>query len=284
MPSARDLLQQADALMRNNRSVGTAGGDDTVPILTDVAIPGRASRQSAGRDEDIPVLTRAVVVPEADFDLTIPSDRSAAHAFPPTQMESLLPISEMPAIPQIGDDDSIIAMRRRESRIERSAAVDESIESRPKWLEADLLDSPDAASTANASGTPADLPAAAESQQVSPQAETSQEEPSIPIVSPAESQSTPEAAAAPPSGPAASADEVAETVYFQVLQNLDLYTERALQQHLSEHLAPIIDKASRELVATLNAELGALMRQFVADAIEKQLGVRPPAEPPRRDS
>ncbi len=81
------------------------------------------------------------------------------------------------------------------------------------------------------------------------------------------------APAAAPAGP--SAAELAEAVYFQVLQNLDLHTERALQRELTVHLAPIIERANRELMTTLHANLGALMRQFIADAIEKQLGVRP---------
>ncbi|MBK7470716.1 MAG: hypothetical protein IPI73_08895 [Betaproteobacteria bacterium] len=77
--------------------------------------------------------------------------------------------------------------------------------------------------------------------------------------------------------PAPSAAEIAETVYYQVLQNLDLYTERALQEHLTTHLAPILERASNELLATLHANLGGLIRQYVAEAIEKQLGVRPEA-------
>ena len=83
-----------------------------------------------------------------------------------------------------------------------------------------------------------------------------------------------------PRQPATSAEELAETVYFQVLQNLDLYTERALQQHMTAHLSPIIERATQELLTTLNANLGALMRQFVADAVEKQLGERPASERP----
>jgi hypothetical protein len=85
-------------------------------------------------------------------------------------------------------------------------------------------------------------------------------------------------ASAPPESEPPSAAETAETVYYQVLQNLDLYSERALQEHLTTHLAPIIEQATRELLATLNANLGALMRQYVAEAIEKQLGVRPDTE------
>jgi hypothetical protein len=84
-------------------------------------------------------------------------------------------------------------------------------------------------------------------------------------------------AAAPEASDASTV--LAETIYYQVLQNLDLYTEGKLQEHLTRHLTPIMEQASRELLATLNANLGAVIRQYVAEAIEKQLGVRPGGDP-----
>ena len=47
----------------------------------------------------------------------------------------------------------------------------------------------------------------------------------------------------------------------------------------SRGLYTIMEQASRELLATLNANLGAVIRQYVAEAIEKQLGVRPTGDP-----
>ena len=35
MPTARELLEQADALMRRNRSSRDSGGEDSIPILTE---------------------------------------------------------------------------------------------------------------------------------------------------------------------------------------------------------------------------------------------------------
>ena len=46
MPSARDLLEQADALMRSNRNVGTGRPQEKVPVLTDVAVASKASRSA----------------------------------------------------------------------------------------------------------------------------------------------------------------------------------------------------------------------------------------------
>ncbi|MEO7761205.1 MAG: hypothetical protein ABIS68_04755 [Casimicrobiaceae bacterium] len=265
MPSARDLLQQADALIRSNRGVGESG-DRTVPVLTDVAIPGAGHLAARSRSDEIPTLTSVVgAASEPMFDLTIPSESAAlARRFPPAQVESLVPFSEMPTLPQFDESDSIIARRRSESQIDRYDDDDSMVGAMPKWLEADLL---------------SDAPIAAEPG-ASSDDESTGREPVALTDADATAQTDPEPTAQTDHEPRATArvptaEEVAETVYYQVLQNLDLYTERALQEHLTTHLQPIIEQASRELLATLNANLGGLMRQYVAEAIEKQLGVHP---------
>ncbi len=72
MPTARELLEQADALMRRNR----AGADDDIPVLTD-AVPSaqeaksrfapnpRAVPPSRAEPDDVPLLTDEVEVIEA---------------------------------------------------------------------------------------------------------------------------------------------------------------------------------------------------------------------------
>src|SRR5512141_1073334 len=151
MPSARDLLQQADALMRSNRNVGKAEGDENIPVLTDVAVqPSNPESDSVirSRDERIPVLTN--IVPE--FDLTVPKDSSRAR-FPGSRMESsLLPLSEMPSLPPLPPAEppppppadqgaAAVGMRRYESRIETGSAqtLQPPVTEMPKWLEPDLL-------------------------------------------------------------------------------------------------------------------------------------------------
>lgn len=237
MPSARDLLQQADTLMRANRNVGAADSDAAVPLLTDIAVPGDASVTQRKGDEDVPTLTNAVgplseryfVEPPPPYQ---PQSRFLGGAKMPD--ETIFPLSQMPdtafqnMVPAEGQE------RQTEPVFSVTAMRNQLVESE-SW-DAELLPP-----------ILADPPPA-------PPAETG----------------------APVAGqPVPSAEEIAETVYHQVLQNLDLYTERALQEHLSSHLTPILERASSELLATLHANLGALIRQFVADAIEKQLGVRP---------
>jgi hypothetical protein len=80
---------------------------------------------------------------------------------------------------------------------------------------------------------------------------------------------SPTAAPAPVEDP--QVRELADLVYVQVLQRLDLYTEKALQEHLARHLQPVIDRASRELVSAVNANIGKLVRSFVAESVEREL-------------
>ncbi len=339
MPSARDLLQQADALMRSNRNVGGTGSEEVVPTLTDVAVPGAipigagiasapATGSSHRQQVAVPVPTHIIDVPETRFGRAAHADTISRFSNASEMEGSLLPLSEMP---QIVDEDFPPARSREPARaIEPTSPATEM----PKWLEVDLLESPSdneklphtfAADDALADreypphedrtgrkeptlddepvigGKPAsrseptflanfaDEPAPAESAENPP---TFVEAPAAtsaavaePVladapVSPPVAESPPmlvATAAAPPAAEPAgpTAEETAEVVYYQVLQNLDLYTERALQEHLNTHLAPIIERATRELLATLNANLGALMREYIAEAIEKQIGVKP---------
>jgi hypothetical protein len=297
MPSARELLQQADALMRNNRSVGKTVVDDHVPVLTDVAVPATPAPDSPAvssfREEKIPVLTS--VVP--DFDIDVPKDASRAR-FPGSAMNaSLLPLSEMPAMPEFGDTPSIVARRERESRVERTEA-DVPLTEIPSWLEPNLLQPTPSEATAapRAPEAPASAPWATLEEERAATADSTASEPIAQIdpltlaATPAEPIDTPVStlaepaltpqAAEPASTQADAHADLAETIYYQVLQNLDLYTERALQEHLTRHLAPIIERAGDELLSTLNANLGAVIRQYVAEAIEKQMGVRPAVDAP----
>lgn len=273
MPTARELLQQADALMRSNRSVGKTATDDNVPVLTDVAVPPPAPQAEVGgfREEAIPVLTS--VVP--DFDIHVPKDASRAR-FPGSMLNpSLLPLSEMPPLPPMDEGDSVVARRASDSRIDRPQSS-EGITEVPSWLEADLLEPAKQGSFA-APSPPVD-PEEGMTAQATERPVLVFSEPSV-AAGEASAATAASDGPPPPPEPESSSQhaDLAETIYYQVLQNLDLYTERALQEHLTRHLAPIIERAGQELLSTLNANLGAVIRQYVAEAIEKQLGVRPTA-------
>ena len=56
-----------------------------------------------------------------------------------------------------------------------------------------------------------------------------------------------------------------------VLQRIDLFTDTGLRTHLGERLQPIGDRASADLVATINQHVGELLRAYVAEAIEREI-------------
>jgi hypothetical protein len=226
MPSARDLLQKADTLMRSNRNVGAPDSDAQVPVLTDIAVPGGSGISYRQHRDAIPVLTDAVTaLSEPASTASVKSDPSARLSATAALGDStIFPISQMP---QTTTSGGIPTARHTEPTFS-ATAIPSTLTEMPNW-DAELI------ASALAPPSPPPVPAA----------------------------------------DATSAAEIAETVYYQVLQNLDLYTERALQEHLTTYLSPILERTSRELLETLHANLGALIREFVAEAIEKQVGVRP---------
>ena len=70
---------------------------------------------------------------------------------------------------------------------------------------------------------------------------------------------------------AAATDELIDEVRMQVLQRIDMFTDTGLREQLGERLKPIVDRASAELVATINQHVGELLRTYVAEAIEREL-------------
>jgi hypothetical protein len=75
----------------------------------------------------------------------------------------------------------------------------------------------------------------------------------------------------PLAGDAARWDSLAEDVRMQVLQRIDIFTDTGLQEQLTARLQPIVDRASADLVATINQHVGQLLRAYVAEAIEREI-------------
>ena len=77
--------------------------------------------------------------------------------------------------------------------------------------------------------------------------------------------------------PAAPTDDearwaaLAEEIRMQVLQRIDLFTDTGLREQLAARLQPIVDRASQDLVATINQHVGVLLRAYVAEAIEREI-------------
>jgi len=193
VPTARELLEEVDALMRRNR--GAAGNapaqealatspNDDIPVLTEEAALEPEEHDKALLD-DVPLLTDAVELAEIE-----------------------------PAAPeQAGGDDDEQA-----------------------WiggLPADAFGVVAASMAAHATARP------------EAQSRLSAEDPRW--------------------------ASLAEDIRTQVLQRVDLFTEQGLSERLQPHLQGIVERASAELVATINAQVGQVLRAYIAEAIEREI-------------
>jgi len=66
-------------------------------------------------------------------------------------------------------------------------------------------------------------------------------------------------------------EALAEEIRMQVLQQMDLFTDTGLREQLSAHLQPIVDRASADMVAEINQQIGTLLRAQVAETIEREI-------------
>ena len=281
MATARELLQQADALMRRNRLREAAAADPAsdFPVLTDVfaaasdnlpgaptpdaqagasafvdlpqgPAPGRGIQDSSAAD--VPILTEIV----EDFDpisiIGEPADAAQAAQWPDFddgelprdearrvtgEQASASPLSEVVVapLPEADADAMAAAVAGAEQKAGAGAEPEAVAEAEPEAIaEAE----PEAVAEAEpeAAGTSAPVPS-------------------------------------PDNGDLDAARWVtlAEDVRMQVLQRIDIFTDTGLQEQLTARLQPIVDRASADLVATINQQVGQLLRGYVAEAIEREI-------------
>jgi hypothetical protein len=296
MPTARELLDQADALMRRNRKRGKGGLTD-VPTLTDalqtqrdmalaptlilsdapssdpIALDANKSDSTARREAidgdpitldtltDVPVLTDVVLDWPPDSPL-----RSEPDATPRAATAE-------------GDDAPTDAVATGDafpaSAAEAEVAAAELAPPAVLEREADITSTTDGefSEVAEHAGEPVQASAT----------------PRVPFLDddfilelpPADS-SVAVASARPTTAPVIAAatslssgdrdwDAMAEEIRMQVLQRLDLFTDTGLREQLGARLAPIVEHASAQLIETINRELGELVRGYVAEAIEREI-------------
>jgi hypothetical protein len=218
MPSARELLEQADALMRRNRARAI---DTEIPELTEIVpaiVPPIVSSRPMALD-DVPELTDAVEEIEIQSIVDIPEDS--------------------------GEPSAWLAFDRGDAQQSDSATA--------------------ALAPPAIQGPPAHDGKTAQSMQ-SNDATTGTAPPPAPLV---------ESAA-----PAASAEDwarwqaLADEIRMEVLQRIDIYTDAGFRGQLGAHLQPIVDRASAQMVATINEQVGALLRAHIADVIEREIESR----------
>lgn len=257
MPTARELLERADALMRRNRKRGKQKHGD-VPTLTDALgvdheatlaptiilpeiAPTEADPISLDTLSDVPVLTD--VVAESRFDSASPVTpavvrvddvvRSAPLLQPADPRDAAKPFATLVDALGRGAISVPAAIGAASGTLSSRALVDEEF----------ILEIPPAPEEAPVIPPAADAPATSFATEA------------------------PEALA-PGSG---EWEALAEELRMQVLQRLDLFTDTGLREQLGQRVKPIVDRASAELIETINHELGELVRGYVAEAIEREI-------------
>ncbi len=244
MASARELLEQADALMRRNR--GRSSPVD-IPVLTDVVAGVPANDEP---ETDVPVLTDVVEAGAVDDEelqvaapaSTPPQPADAEQTPPPQQADSVAIMHSADAIP-----------------VELPMDGDTS-----DWLVMDTIDP----STHSITGPGPDTLAVVPPVTLKPaEAEPAPAAAPVPVVD----------EAAERAAKAAAEEErwraLAEQVSMQVLQRVDLFTDTGLKTQLAEHLQPIVERASAELVRAITEHVGGVLRTYVAEAIEREIAL-----------
>ena len=283
MPTARELLEQADALMRRNRKRGKGRLD--VPTLSD----------ALGVDRDASLAPTVILpdAPAADVDpivLDTPRDVDAMASQPLMDADpiSLDTLADVPVL-----TDAVVAWPPLTASRENAEIAGEVIDAEiagAAAVEADAGDAfPASAGEAEAVAASARGPAVLEQEASEPANEEAPAAPAAPRldddfildIPPAQQEAPASVADDSPipsvAGPATLMpgsndwDALAEKIRMQVLQRLDLFTDTALREQLGARLSPIVERASAALVETINRELGELVRGYVAEAIEREI-------------
>ena len=244
MASARELLEQADALMRRNR--GRSGGD--IPVLTDVVAGAPANDEP---ETDVPVLTDVVDVGVVD---SMQAPRATAETAP-IQPES----AQAEPVPPPADS---VGIMRSADAIPVELPIDGDTSD---WLVMDTIDPATHSITGAGPDTLAVVPP------------VTLKEAAAELAPPAAVPPVPVDDAAERAAKAAAEEErwraLAEQVSMQVLQRVDLFTDTGLKSQLAEHLQPIVDRASAELVKAITEHVGGVLRTYVAEAIEREIAL-----------
>jgi hypothetical protein len=277
VPSARELLDQADALMRRNRP----GVIDTeIPELTEMvamvapasaAPPAVAAASAPAVLDDVPELTEAVEEIEIESIVELPEDLDESSGWLHHDHGELSVVGRGPDSVQARLD----GMSPAAANVERGRAPLAVV---GKLAEA--IPAPPVVAPVVIAKPVEPIPAPPV---VVPVVIAKQVEP-IPTPTPALASATDATPWAPQNAASAAADSLpatpddwarwevlADEIRMQVLQRIDIFTDTRLRDQLSEQLQPIVDRASAEMVATINAHVGGLLRAYIAEAIEREI-------------
>jgi len=342
MPTARELLEQADALMRRNRA-GTIDTEvpelpaaapatvspppapmdlDDVPELTDAVeeieissiaeLPDAGGVQSEWLHFDRDVLTQTGAAPDSiaavpptppelardaepaapeemgEVDVTVETTEETIVAVPAaSETEPVVPPAEIVAVPAEYRDAH---WAPPEEIVATPVVVPPEAEAPPAEIAAVLAEDRDAHRTPPEESTvaragemlaheaPLAISAALPTEVLAEREAASADRAEFLAEPPPTSVASTEGEAESPGTVAADAGDdwarwqaLAEEIRMQVLQRIDIFTDTALREQLAEHLQPIVDRASSEMVATINQQVGALLRAYIAEAIEREI-------------
>jgi hypothetical protein len=289
MPTARELLEQADALMRRNRAREV---ESDIPELTDevVAAPHAVARESPKpslapppqrreRDDDVPELMDAV---EELSIQPLPDDDEEVSRWLEVDLGESSVTGPAP--------DTLAVVPPSTSRSSSPAPVQEAPADRPAPEPAEVPPPASVALVATVSGTlsgqPAEPPPASDpgfdamlgSSSVEAVFEQELASPAAIPASPAppahDEAAAPALVAETPASRVPDDEQwegLAEEIRMQVLQRIDIFTDTGLHGELAARLQPIVDRASADLVTTINREVGQILRAYVAEAIEREI-------------
>jgi len=263
MPTARELLEQADALMRRNRGV------DDIPVLTDSVPEQRAEPALWGPATRERAAATLQIVSEETVAADAAANAGESEALDVALERSIAEAAEPPMLTDVVEEVAVDAVPPAASGPEEDPA---------SWLGPDTVDpeshsitgpSPDTVAvvppvTLRAVG-PDERPADESAAAPAPALRAVGSEPTPPPIGSLAFEPVPEAA-----------DEerwraLAEQISMQVLQRLDLFVDTGLKAQLAAHLQPIVARAGTELVEAINDHVGHLVRSYVAEAIEREI-------------
>jgi len=242
MPSARELLDQADALMRRNRARAV---DTEIPELTEmIAMVAPEPVAVPVALDDVPELTDAVEEIEIASIVELPGG-----------------IDESSGWLHHDQGDWSVVGRGADSNVADLPGASTPLPgAEPGQSLLSVVGKPGA----SADRIPAAVPAVVAIEPSPPLAESASPAP--------RASAAPLAASRPPIADDWARWEVlAEEIRMQVLQRIDIFTDTRLREQLSAQLQPIVDRASVQMVTTINEEVGKLLRAYIAEAIEREI-------------
>ena len=261
MPTARELLEQTDALMRRNRA---REQEADIPELTDeVAVAAaapplsKASRPTSrqrDRLDDVPELND--IVEELSIQPLPPEDDEDVSRWLEHDLGEVSITGEAP------DTLAVVPPATLHSPPPApAAAAPANRAAEDKGAQASVAPTATAALAAKVAGTLSGHPA------VPPPASDPAFDAMLGIT-PAETVAAPVATGVPDDDRWVG---LAEEIRMQVLQRIDIFTDTGLHGELSARLQPIVDRASADLLTTINREVGQILRAYVAEAIEREI-------------